>query len=240
MDTKKKVLVICSSASGRLSLGVLLNRVWYEPILTKTVFEAMRLLEQEPVSLVMLDGDTPESDRTNAISLLKKVTATRGIPLIIILSAVDETLSARLLSEGCAAVITKPVDISLAYGILGSLSGGERKSPRAPARIRVKIEEQTPAPALFSINISEGGMYLRTADLLPEDTVLHLSFSLPHDQEEISVAGKVVRKTPLGIKLEEEPGIGINFVNVSEDARNRIRNFVTWALSSDIEWETNI
>lgn len=237
MFTRKKVLVICKSTVGQLYLGLLLNRIWYEPILARNATDAM-LIDHTAVSLVLLDSDTAESGRNDAIALLKKSEHFRKIPLIAVLSAGDPALSEHLLTAGCAAVITKPIDISLAHGILGTLSGEARKSPRAPVRIRVEIEEQTPAPALFSINISEGGIYLRTPDPLPEDTLLHLSFTLPQDQEKIRLSGKVVRNIPLGIRLEEEPGMGINFTGISDGIRTRIRNFVTWSLSNDLEWET--
>ena len=161
-------------------------------------------------------------------------------PLIVILPAENGSLSESLLSDGCSAVITKPLDVSLVYGLLGRLSGELRKAPRAPVRMRVEIEERTPASSLFSVNISEGGIYLRTLDPLPESTVLHLTFMLPHDQEKISLAGIVVRSHPLGVQIEEEPGMGINFTVMADDARGRIRNFVALSFSSDLEWESGL
>jgi len=96
------------------------------------------------------------------------------------------------------------------------------------------MQDQTARPS------GQGGIYLRTPDPLPENTVLHITFTLPHDQEKISLAGTVVRNTLLSATLDEEPGMGINFTEVPDSVRTRIRNFVAWSLSSDIEWETDL
>ncbi|MDH4163680.1 MAG: PilZ domain-containing protein [Nitrospirota bacterium] len=240
MFAKKKALVICKSTSGRLCLGMLLSRIAYDPILTRSVYDALLHLEEEAACIIILDGDTPEEERSETFSLLKTATVSRELPIVAVLSEVDDSLSMHLSASGCAAIITKPVDISLAYGVLGKLSGEPRKTPRVQVRIRVEIAEGAPAPSLFSVNISEGGIYLRTPHPLPEDTVLHLSFTLPYDQEKITVAGKVVRTTLLGANLNEEPGMGISFVEIADEIITRIRNFVTLSLSSDLEWERAI
>ncbi len=89
---------------------------------------------------------------------------------------------------------------------------------------------------LTSVDISEGGIYLRTYTPIPENTTLQLSFTLPHDAGRISVVGEVVRNIPLGPQLDTEPGIGLRFVGISEEARGRIRDFVKSTLMTDLGW----
>jgi uncharacterized protein (TIGR02266 family) len=111
-------------------------------------------------------------------------------------------------------------------------------TPRVPARMRVEIEELAPQRYLTAVNISEGGIYLRTHAPLPENTLLHLSFTLPFDADSIQVAGTVVRAARLSAHLETEPGMGLRFIDLAEDTRSRIRNFVQWSLIGDLEWES--
>jgi len=240
MSEKKKVLVVCRTPVGRMYLGVLLNRIWYAPVFAATAGEGAELGSGHALSLIMLDGDLPDEERKAAVSLLKNNPAVKHLPLVVVLAAGSAAACEALISAGCSAVVQKPIDFSLLYGVLRRLSGEPRQAPRAPARIRVEIEEQTPSRFQTSVNISEGGMYLRTHVPLPENTVLHLSFTLPRDAGEIKVMGEVVRHIPLGAEFETEPGIGLQFKGISEDARNRIRSFVKWTLMGDLEGDLEL
>jgi Tfp pilus assembly protein PilZ len=88
--------------------------------------------------------------------------------------------------------------------------------------------------------MSEGGMYLRTLQPLPGGTLIHIKFALPHDTETIQLSAEVVRTLPLGRQFECEPGMGLHFVDVPEDTLLKIRNFIQWELTGDLEWNSNI
>ena len=237
MFEKKKVLVICKSAPGQMFLGVLLERIGYTSVFSRTASEGAQLAGKSSLSLIILDGDMPDGDRCAAVSLLRNDQMVKALPLVVVLATEDRALSESLLFEGSTIIISKPIDVSLLYGILSRLSGEPRQAPRISARMRVQIEEQTPYKFLNSVNISEGGIFLRTHTILSENTVLHLAFTLPHDSEIIKVAGEVVRTASLGVQFETEPGIGLRFTEIPEDAKIRIRNFVKWTLTGDLDWE---
>jgi len=240
MSEQKNVLVICQTAAGQMYLGVLLKRIWYKSILAKTVEEGIHYAGENPFSLIVFDTDMPDRDRDQAISLLRSEPSVKDIPLVVFLTSEKGKSSESLLARGCSAVITKPLDMSLVYSILARLSGQERQVPRVPTRIRVEIEEKTPEKYLTCINISEGGVYLRTIDPLPEKRGLHLKFTLPLDTEKIEATGEVVRTEALGIQIEIEPGMALRFVDISEENRSRIRNFVQWELTGDLDWKATI
>lgn len=240
MSDKKQVLVICRSAAGQMYLGVLLNRIWYSPVLVKTAEEGIRLSHSNSFTLIILDGDLPESELHSAIALVKAEPAIKDIPLVAFITTEGSIGNESLIAEGCSAVLTKPLDLALVYGILGRLSGQPRNTPRIPVKMRVEIEEGTPEKALSCVNLSEGGLYLRTHQPLPENTLLHLIFTLPRDTQELKLAAEVVRTAPLGIQIETEPGMGLRFVDMSEETRRHLRNFVQWEMMGDLEWEANI
>lgn len=239
MNEKKKVLVICRSSIGQTYLSVMLNRIWYAAVLAKTVGEGILLARKETCSLILFDGDIPDDERTAAVAALKSEPSLKELPRVMLLTAGIHTLPESLLPEGWAAIVSKPImDIALLYDVLRKLSEEPRKTPRVPVRMRVEIEEQDPQRYLTAVNISEGGIYLRTHAPLPINTLLHLTFNLPLDADTIRVAGEVVRTSLLGTHLETEPGMGLRFVDLAEDTRNRIRSFVQWSLIGDLEWET--
>jgi uncharacterized protein (TIGR02266 family) len=239
MNGKKKVLVICRSSMGLTYLGVMLNRIWYTPVLARTVGEGILLSQENACSLVLFDGDMPDDERAAAVAALIRDPSLRELPRIVLLTTGVHTLPESLLPEGWSATVSKPItDISLFYDVLRRLFEEPRLTPRVPVRMRVEIEEQSPQRHLSAVNISEGGIYLRTHEPLPENTLLHLSFNLPLDADIIRAAGAVVRTARLGAHLEAEPGMGLHFIDLAEDTRNRIRNFVQWSLIGDLEWES--
>jgi hypothetical protein len=83
-------------------------------------------------------------------------------------------------------------------------------------------------------------LYLRTLEPLPGGTILHITFTLPHDSDAIKLTAEVVRTLPLGAQFEAEPGMGLRFFDIPVDTLFRIRNFVQWEMIGDLEWETNI
>lgn len=240
MIEKKNILIICRSAAGQMYLGVLLGRFWYTPLLAKTTEEGIRLAQKKNFSLIVLDGDLPDQERKMALSLLRSHAAVRDLPLIVFISTENAAENKTLLAEGCSAIITKPVDLAMLYGIISRLTGLQRDTPRIAVKFRVTVAEGTPEKELTCINLSEGGLYLRTHEPMPENTVLHLSFALPRSTETLSVAGEVVRTALLSVEMEAEPGMGLRFVDLPEEVLLQIRNFVQWEMIGDLEWEATI
>ena len=240
MSDKQSVLIICRTAAGQMYLGVLLNRIWYAPVLAKTVEEGIMLAQKTRFSLVLFDSEVADTEIQPAIRLLRSNPAIKDLPLVLFKTNDSPISSESLLAQGCSAVLTKPLDLTILYGVLQRLSGQPRNTPRAVVKIRTEIQEGVPEKALTCVNLSEGGMYLRTLAPLLSGTVIHVKFTLPHDTEAIELAAEVVRSLPLAIQLETDPGMGLRFVAIPESVAARIRNFIQWELTGDLEWKSNI
>jgi uncharacterized protein (TIGR02266 family) len=240
MPDKKNVLIICRAAAGQMYLGVLLSRIWYTPDLAKTAEEGIRLAQKKNYSLVVFAGDMGDQERRVAISLLRSHAAVKDLPLVAFITNENAGSTEALFAMGCSAVVTKPLDLSMFYVLLAQLSGQPRSTLRVPIKIRVHIEEGTPEKELTCTNLSEGGLYLRTHLPLPEKTVLHLSFSLPHSTDIITIAGEVIHTAPLGTQIEAEPGMGLRFVDLADTIQKQLRNFVQREMIGDLEWEAKI
>ncbi len=240
MSEKKPVLIVCHTPAGQMYLGVLLNRIWYSPLLARTAEEGIRLAQTTRFSLILFDGDAPDIELKLAIKLLRADPSVKDIPLVVFMTHENATANDSLLSQGCSAVLTKPLDLAIVYGVLGRLCGQPRSTPRIPVKFRVEIEEGQPEKELTCINLSEGGLYLRTHAAPPENTLLHIKFTLPRDTADMEIAAQVVRATPLSTQIDAEPGMGLRFVDPPEEARQRIRNFVQWEMMGDLDWRPNI
>lgn len=220
-------------------LGVLLKRIWYKAVLAKTATEGIHVALNNVMDLIVFDADISGPERDSSVSLLRSDPAMKNIPLIVFITE-KGPICETLINRGCSAVITKPLDVALVYRVLARLSGQERQAARVPVVLRVEVAEYTAEKYLTGINISEGGMYIRTVDPFPEGKALHLKFTLPRDTETIKVTGEVTRTEKLGPSFEMEPGMALRFVDLSEEDQLRIRNFIQWELTEDLKWEANI
>jgi uncharacterized protein (TIGR02266 family) len=240
MSDKKQVLIICSLSTSQMYLGVLLNRIWYMPVVATSAEEGVDLAQNTPFSVILFDMDLPEKEQGRILSLLRTDPAVRGIPLVVFLPKDRSASGERLLAQGCSAVITKPLDLSLLYGLLNRLTGQPRATARVPVKMQVAITEGSPAATLTCTNISEGGVFLRTATPLAEGSVITMRFSLPRDPDVIEIAGKVARTISFERRMTAEPGMGLSFLDPSEDLRQKLKNFVQWEMMGDLEWEATI
>lgn len=221
-------------------LGVLLKRIWYTPVLAGTVEDGMRLADQNQFGLIIIDGDVVESDLRKTLLLLKNQSSTKDIPLVLVMTEQSDEMNNDLLAAGCAAILAKPMDLSLIYGVLGKLTDEQRRAPRINTKFLVTIQEETPAKIHVCINLSEGGMYLRTLNPLDEGSLIHVSFMLPHDTTTLNLEAEVVRSAPLADQFEVEPGMGLRFVNVPDSVPPLLRNFIQWEMIGDLTWEPHL
>jgi CheY-like chemotaxis protein len=239
-EKKQKVLVICRSAAGQMYLGVLMNRMWYAPILARTPEDGVRLAQETPFSIILLDGDISEFTLRPVVSILRTEPSLKDLPLVVFTTNDNPSVSEALLSQGCAAVLSKPIDLSMLYGVLQRLSGQPRATPRIVVKFPVAIKEGSAEKSLTCTSLSEGGMYLRTYEPLPEGTVIQVKFNLPLDPEAIELSVEVVRTLPLSVQLEADPGMGLRFVDTTEGVLAKVRNFVQWEMAGDLEWKSNL
>ena len=87
-------------------------------------------------------------------------------------------------------------DIALAYVEIGEGNGG------------------------IILNISEGGLVLTAAEPLPDDCLPSMRFQLPGSNDWIEASGEIAWIS------ESKREAGVRFVDISEDARNRIRSWM--------------
>lgn len=78
----------------------------------------------------------------------------------------------------------------------------------------------------FSGEISHGGVFLATYEALPKDTSVRMLVTLPGGFEfECEGYVRFVRD-PMDFMSESEPGMGIQFENLSDEARNLVLRFI--------------
>ena len=109
-----------------------------------------------------------------------------------------------------------------------------RAHKRLPVSLRISLQEDGEDISVnFSvIDISEGGLFVRSNILWEPGQIFFLRFSLPGSDHLISVKGEVARSEDKYFLFHDEdtkdpiPGMGIRFVDLSEEDREEIREFI--------------
>jgi uncharacterized protein (TIGR02266 family) len=94
----------------------------------------------------------------------------------------------------------------------------KRKHPRTPLSLLVQFRFNTFEDFLaeYSVNISPGGMFIKTDEPKEEGAVIYLQFSLRDGSRLIEGMGKVVRVNAPG--GPGEAGMGIEFINFDDES----------------------
>lgn len=101
-----------------------------------------------------------------------------------------------------------------------------RRYPRKPLSILVQYRFNTFEDFLaeYSLNISLGGIFIRTEAPRDEGSIVYLQFSLTDGSRLIEGMGKVVRVNPPGSR---HTGMGIEFLNFDDESMALIYDICT-------------
>ncbi len=104
--------------------------------------------------------------------------------------------------------------------------GATRQHRRVSLRTEVHLESDSNFYAGIANNVSQGGLFVASERLLAKGSVLDLEFSIPDGGPSIRTTGLVrwLREDLEGI--EGPPGMGVQFVELDERARERLEIFV--------------
>jgi uncharacterized protein (TIGR02266 family) len=101
-----------------------------------------------------------------------------------------------------------------------------RKDTRVDLDVGIGFQSETNFYTGFSADISEGGLFVATYDVLPLGTELTVSFVLP-DGPQVTVRGRVAWvREPMDFSSDLHPGMGVAFGEVPEEARTAIHRFI--------------
>src|SRR5689334_444992 len=104
--------------------------------------------------------------------------------------------------------------------------GAERRQhPRLPLNMLVqfRVHDMNEFMREYAVNISIGGMFIRTTTPHPSGAMIYLQFQLDNGHKLIEGLGKVVHVNPPD---HPAPGMGVEFVNIDPDSQKLIRDIM--------------
>ena len=78
----------------------------------------------------------------------------------------------------------------------------------------------------WATNLSQGGMFINARNPLPVGTTVRIILQLPGAPVPFEVRGRVTRVQEFDNPTNQVPGMAVQFVDVTDELRDRIQRFV--------------
>jgi len=78
----------------------------------------------------------------------------------------------------------------------------------------------------WATNLSRGGMFINSRNPLPVGTTVRIILQLPGAPVPFDLRGRVIRVQEFDNPTNQVPGMGVEFVDVTDELRDRIQRFV--------------
>jgi CheY-like chemotaxis protein len=116
------VLVVDGSEVERRALGTLLNGSSYRALVARSVDEAWRILETEPVKMVLCDLRLPEMHAQQLMDKIRRDGRFTQTPIVLILSHVGEQAQLVVQQLGVTDFVRSPVRREELLRVVGRLT----------------------------------------------------------------------------------------------------------------------
>jgi len=227
MTIRKKILLTDDHDLQRALKGSFFARAGFDLLVADGNRQALGIIEEQDPALAILDLDHPHLDGEECCRKIKKDPLFRSTP-IILLARLDHRADVRRCREaGCDVVVGKPIDgrnlTDAACELLG-LRLREEKRVGTRLSLRYGLEPGKLRQAT-TLDLSIGGVFVKTRTLYPVDTLLLLELSLPERSELLRCRARVAWVNhPEWVKASQLPvGMGLQFVGLSDAEKDDLR-----------------
>ncbi len=107
----KNVLAIDDSMTNNVLLEAVLNNHQYSMYTALDAQEAYRILNEVRIDLILLDLIMPGVSGVEFLEEIKKHENTKNIPVIVVSAVTEENIQNKVLKDGAAYFMDKPVNL---------------------------------------------------------------------------------------------------------------------------------
>lgn len=207
-----------------------LQREDLDLLIAKDGRKALDMIRQHAPQIAFLGLQMPGLSGEDCCRAIKDDPALSGTAVAMIAAAGQPDQVEKCRAAGCDEILFKPINHDEFLAIVRRYLELEvRNGQRLKAQMRVYYG---PAPqkllSEFSVDLSAGGLYVKTDFHLPVDESLTLRFTLPDQKRMVSCKARVAWVNPKENprKPQLPPGMGIQFVELSLDDVKAIRRFL--------------
>lgn len=207
-----------------------LDRDDLDLLIAKDGRTALDMVRQHLPQIAFLGLQMPGMAGDACCRAIKGDPALSATVVVMIATAGHPEIVEQCQQAGCDEILFKPIKHDRFLSLVRRYLDPEvRTGQRLKAELRVYYG---PAPqkilSEFSVDLSTGGVYVKTDFPLPVDEALTLRFTLPEQQRMVSCKARVAwvnaRENPRKPLLP--PGMGIQFLDMSLEDVKAIRRFL--------------
>ncbi len=222
---RKTVLVASDTPFVRDRFKAALDAAGHRAIAVKSVAQLLAQVhaDLDDLDLIVLDLRMPHASGVELVRRIRKLDQGR-LPILVFSGTVTSAEEVRdLAAQGVAGYLN---EYSTVEHILPSIaphlfpdSVNRRGGPRVVMGIPVSYRAAGTIAAALSLNLSRGGLAIRTSGPLPRDSALKLRFALPGSKRELEAEAVVCWS-------DERAGMGMRFTSVKPADQVAIDEFV--------------
>lgn len=191
--------------------------------------EALDVARKFLPNVIFLDYEMPLMNGLEFLQAKKDIAEIKDIPVVIVSSFIDKSLEDILIQNGAQEIIKKPFTEQTFLNLANKYLNLDKRKKR---RIIIDV------PAFYGfeddmekgviLDLSEGGLFLAAERLLKEGAYVELKFLLPNTNDSLKLWCRVVWINKEGSKKKESypVGMGLEFVGLSKDTIETLRNFI--------------
>ena len=215
----KKILLVDDDSRHLAVAEDCFRREQVEIITAEDGLQAVTATRMEQPDLVLMELHMPDGDGDLACREIKHDPRFKLTPIVMMTEDAAPEDVARCFAAGCDDVIHKPLTRSALLDVskrLVKFPGWSGK--RAPIKAPVKATSETlRSSAMTLADISVGGVFMETDDLLPVGAELNFQFQL-NPERELSCRGRVAWVNGGGKqrKASASTGMGVEFIDIKK------------------------
>lgn len=209
------------------------HRADFDLLMAGNAQEIMQLVLQRKPDLVFLEMQVSGGRGDDICRWIKQDRGLQDIPVIIVVAAGDSEAESLCRQAGCDDILNSPVRreqlLDIARRMLDLQDRRQQRiSVRLPVQFRLPKSELT---RQYSVDLSTGGMFIATAEMVPIDSELMLRLQLPDSPEPFACRCRVAWQNPPGIKKKPHlpSGIGVEFHELNSSHRDHVMSFLAQA-----------
>jgi len=208
----KTVLIADDNPLVRDRFRAAVEQSGHKAIAVKSTTDLLTRLraDRHGVDLIVLDLQLPRSPGVELVRSLRRVAAGAGPPILVFSGSIASADDVRELAGlGVAGYVN---EFSAVAQIMPSLaphlfpdSFNRRDGPRVALGIPVQYRFGNTLAAASALNLSRGGIAIRTTSPLDTGTKIKVRFRMPGSERDIDAEGRVVwhdRRVGMGIQFE--------------------------------------
>jgi len=221
------LLIVESEPDNLNYVSALLTRFKYQTRTAASAAEASAIIAETVPPLVITSAFLQDMDGVEFIKQLKNDPRTARVPCIALTREGDLYQEARCFEAGAAECFSHPISAELLYRTVQAIiEPTPRKNMRVQTMQPVKVTN-TPRDereGIYTLDLSEQGMFVRTAEPAPLHTRLSLQLDL--EGQTIPVEAAVLYQCRGDADPYHEPGMGLGFVQITQEDQEYLRKFI--------------